>query len=409
MSNPVIHIEDVSKLYRLGEVGTGTLRHDLNRWWHQLRGLQDPYLKYGEENSRTQKGGNYVWALQNISFQVNRGDVIGIIGRNGAGKSTLLKIMSKITAPTSGHIKISGRVASLLEVGTGFHPDMTGRDNAFMNGALLGMRRAEVKRKLDEIIEFAGVARYIDTPVKRYSSGMKVRLGFAVAAHLEPEILIVDEVLAVGDAEFQQKCLGKMQDVSRTEGRTILFVSHNMAAIARLCSRAVLLNNGKLEMDGSIQTVVSRYLEHSIADSEIEFEQGIVRRIEIRQQETDIYLSVVFESDTRLDKPIIGFVISDQHGNKICGSNPIHQRPDFLISSAFAGKIEVLITSPKLLSGRYQLSVWFADGILGVLASHEQVLNFEVINMHPFDQEPNVQTLGPVVAIPIWKYTYSKQ
>src|ERR1035438_5505413 len=247
MSDIVIKAENISKQYKLGEVSTGSLAHDLNVFWHRIRGQENPYLKIGESNDRTTLGkSEYVWALKDINFEVKRGEVLGIIGRNGAGKSTLLKILSKTTAPTTGQVLMKGRVASLLEVGTGFHPDLSGRDNIFLNGAILGMTKKEIKRKFDEIVDFAGVERYIDTPVKRYSSGMYVRLAFAVAAHLEPDILIVDEVLAVGDMEFQKKCLGKMNDVSQKEGRTVVFVSHNMGAISVLCNSAMLLDNGKL-------------------------------------------------------------------------------------------------------------------------------------------------------------------
>lgn len=258
--NTVIKVENLSKQYRLGQVSTGTLSHDINRWWHTIRGKEDPYLKIGETNDRTSKGeSEYVWALRNINFEVKRGEVLGIIGRNGAGKSTLLKILSRTTAPSTGSIKIKGRVASLLEVGTGFHPELSGRDNVFLNGAILGMTKHEIKRKFDEIIDFAGVERYVDTPVKRYSSGMYVRLAFAVAAHLEPEILIVDEVLAVGDAEFQKKCLGKMKDVSEREGRTVLFVSHNMAAVKQLCEKGIVLRHGQLMFCGTQHEAVSFY------------------------------------------------------------------------------------------------------------------------------------------------------
>ena len=258
----VIRVEDLSKQYRLGQVGRGTINHDVNRWWHKVRGKEDPYLKIGQENDRTIKGNSdYVWSLQNINFDVKEGEVLGIIGRNGAGKSTLLKVLSKVTTPTLGEVKIKGRVASLLEVGTGFHPDLSGRDNIFLNGAILGMTKREIQKKFDEIVDFAGVERYIDTPVKRYSSGMYVRLAFAVAAHLEPEILIVDEVLAVGDAEFQKKCLGKMKDVSTNEGRTVLFVSHHMGSISRLCNKAILLHNGKLVNSGATETIIKNYLE----------------------------------------------------------------------------------------------------------------------------------------------------
>ena len=261
MSKVVLKAEDISKQYRLGLVGTGTVKDDMKRWWYKLRGMEDPFLKIGEANDRSTKGeSDYVWSLRDINFEINQGDSVGIIGRNGAGKSTLLKILSQVTQPTTGKIYTKGRIASLLEVGTGFHPEMTGRENIYLNGAILGMRKKEITRKLDEIIDFSGVERYIDTPVKRYSSGMYVRLAFAVAAHLESEILIVDEVLAVGDAEFQKKCLGKMNDVSKGEGRTVLFVSHNMAAIRGLCSRGILLRNGSIYSEGEIEKVITDYL-----------------------------------------------------------------------------------------------------------------------------------------------------
>jgi lipopolysaccharide transport system ATP-binding protein len=259
----VIKVENISKQYRLGEVGTGALAHDLNKWWHKIRGKENPYLTIGEANDRTIRSDtDYVWALSDINFEVKQGEVLGIIGRNGAGKSTLLKILSKTTTPTTGSVKIKGRIASLLEVGTGFHPELSGRENIFLNGAILGMTKREIKSKFDEIVDFAGVERYIDTPVKRYSSGMYVRLAFGVAAHLEPEILIVDEVLAVGDAEFQKKALGKMKDVSEKGGRTVLFVSHNMAAISQLCQKAILLNTGSIEMIASASDIIKQYLSN---------------------------------------------------------------------------------------------------------------------------------------------------
>jgi len=264
MSDFAIKVEHLSKQYRLGKVGTGTLRHDLNRLWHTIRGKEDPYLKIGQSNDRTKKADSeYVWAWQDINFEVKQGEVLGIIGRNGAGKSTLVKILSKITAPTTGQITVNGRIASLLEVGTGFHPELSGRENIFLNGAILGMRKWEIQKKFDEIVDFAGVEAYIDTPVKRYSSGMYVRLAFAVAAFLEPEILIVDEVLAVGDAEFQKKCLGKMKDVSG-QGRTVLFVSHNMGAIQSLCSKSIYLKHGTIQQTGPTDKIINYYLNHEL-------------------------------------------------------------------------------------------------------------------------------------------------
>ena len=265
MNNDIaIQVENVGKLYRLGEIGTSTISHDLNRAWARLRGKEDPFIKIGETNDRTSKGeSDFVWSLKDVNFEVKKGEVLGIIGRNGAGKSTLLKILSKVTAPTTGRIKVNGRIASLLEVGTGFHPELTGRENIFLNGAILGMSKTEIRSKFDEIVDFSGVERYIDTPVKRYSSGMYVRLAFAVAAFLEPEILIVDEVLAVGDAEFQKKCLGRMKDVSVNDGRTVLFVSHNMSAISSLCTRICYLENGSVFKQGNVRECIDFYFKNS--------------------------------------------------------------------------------------------------------------------------------------------------
>jgi len=261
MDNCILKIENLSKQYRLGLVGTGTISHDLNRWWSGIRGKDDPYLKIGDVNDRASKGtSNYVWALKDINFEVAQGEVLGIIGKNGAGKSTLLKILSKVTGPSIGSIKVNGRIASLLEVGTGFHPEMTGRENIYLNGAILGMTKKEISAKINEIIVFSGCEKFIDTPVKRYSSGMKVRLAFAVAAHLEPDILVIDEVLAVGDAEFQKKAIGKMQDISKEGGRTVLFVSHNMTAVKNLCSRAIVLDKGTVIYNGTADSAVDFYL-----------------------------------------------------------------------------------------------------------------------------------------------------
>ena len=284
-----IEFNHVGKQYRLGLVSTGTISHDLNRWWQTavLR-REDPYLKIGSVNDRTQKAdSDYVWALRDIDFKVEQGDVVGIIGKNGAGKSTLLKLLSKVTGPTVGTIRARGRIASLLEVGTGFHPEMTGRENIFMNGAIMGMTKQEISAKLDEIVAFSGCEKYIDTPVKRYSSGMTVRLGFAVAAFMEPDILVVDEVLAVGDAEFQKKAIGKMQDVSKGEGRTVLFVSHNMASMQRLCNRGVLLEYGSVKYIGSISDTISTYLTGEI-------QQNVYKKafLDVNQQLELLYADV---------------------------------------------------------------------------------------------------------------------
>ncbi len=293
MGDTVIQVENISKQYRLGEIGTGALSHDLKRWWYQLRGKPDPFAKIGEVNDRTAKANSdYVWALRDINFEVKQGEVLGIIGKNGAGKSTLLKILSKTTAPTTGSVKVKGRIASLLEVGTGFHPELSGRENIFLNGAILGMTKKEIKAKFDEIVDFSGVERYIDTPVKRYSSGMYVRLAFAVAAHLEPEILIVDEVLAVGDAEFQKKCLGKMKDVSVSEGRTVLFVSHNLQAISTIVSKSILLTNGSLTAIGGTDDIINLYLSQGKKFSGVfnvdEFDDRITQIVSAKVQTSNV-------------------------------------------------------------------------------------------------------------------------
>jgi lipopolysaccharide transport system ATP-binding protein len=312
MSNTAIKVENLSKIYRLGEIGTGTISRDMERWFKtKVLKQEDPFLKIGETNDRANKGmSDIVYSLQDINFEINQGDAVGIIGRNGAGKSTLLKILSRVTTPTTGRINIKGRVASLLEVGTGFHPELTGRENIYLNGAILGMRKREIDRKLDEIIDFSGVERYIDTPVKRYSSGMYVRLAFAVAAHLESEILIVDEVLAVGDAEFQKKCLGKMGEVSKGEGRTVLFVSHNMASIKSLCSRALLLEYGTIKTHGGIEDVVNLYFnDFNTNDRYILFhsdstksKRGIVLNyIKILDANNDLHLPLSNENEVIIE------------------------------------------------------------------------------------------------------------
>lgn len=320
MSNTVIEFNNVGKQYILGMIGTGTLSQDMNRWWARVRGKEDPFLKIGDTNDRTQKGDSrFVWALRDINFKVEQGDVIGIVGKNGAGKSTLLKILSRVTSPTTGDIKIKGRIASLLEVGTGFHPEMTGRENIFMNGSIMGMTKAEIKSKFDEIVDFAGVAKYVDTPVKRYSSGMMVRLGFAIAAHLEPEILVVDEVLAVGDAEFQKKAIGKMQDVSKGQGRTVLFVSHNMAAVRSLCTRGVMLNNGIVDFIGSIPDTLDHYLKkgepiqkNKIVDS-INWIKKSLRIEAISINGTDDSSSTIRNGQRTLDIKIDGYTEEDMN------------------------------------------------------------------------------------------------
>lgn len=294
-----IEFENISKQYRLGLVSTRTLSHDLKRWYAMnIQGKDDPYLKIGEVNDRAHRGeSEYVWALKDINFKVEQGDVLGIIGKNGAGKSTLLKILSKVTTPSTGTIKARGRIASLLEVGTGFHPEMTGRENIYMNGAIMGMTKAEISRKFDEIVDFSGVERYIDTPAKRYSSGMTVRLGFAIAAHLDPEILVVDEVLAVGDAEFQKKAIGKMQDVSKGEGRTVLFVSHNMDAVKKLCNKGMVLQNGQMHFTGGIDETLDNYLS-----------------IYTTSEESG---RLVFEKDLKKEAQVLEVSLKDEKGMRV--------------------------------------------------------------------------------------------
>lgn len=372
MSDTVIKVENISKLYRLGEITTGTLSHDLNRWWARVRGKEDPFAKIGEVNDRTVKSGSqYIWALKNISFDVKQGEVLGIIGRNGAGKSTLLKILSKVTTPTEGRIKVKGRVASLLEVGTGFHPELTGKENIFLNGAILGMTRAEIRKKFDEIVDFAGVERYIDTPVKRYSSGMYVRLAFAVAAHLDSEILIVDEVLAVGDAEFQRKCIGKMKDVSSQQGRTVLFVSHNLSQVKNFCSRGILLHNGQLVFDGEIARTISAYVHGNLMEKEVDL-TGLPRaghsidgftftRLVIEEPKEDIYendvlkLRLEYKVTQPLKEVVIGFAISDAFQTLIeCRSGAIY--PDLQVKPGDNGIMKV--SAPLHLSaGSYSINV----------------------------------------------------
>lgn len=343
MSRPVISVESVSKLYRLGEISTGTLSYDLNRWWHKVRGKEDPYSKVGMVNNRSQKAASeWVWALKDVSFEVREGEALGLIGRNGAGKSTLLKLLSRVTSPTQGRFKTRGRIASLLEVGTGFHPELTGRENIYLNGAILGMRRHEIVRKLDEIVDFSGCAAYLDTPVKRYSSGMTVRLAFAVAAYLDAEILVIDEVLAVGDGEFQKKCLGKMNDAAQS-GRTLLFVSHNMGLISSLCQRVVLLEEGRLVADTSASEGVLAYYNRGKATPyHVDFTslprkvagQGatlLEGRIEDENgnavAEVDMRRAFQVRMRYRLDKdctsaPFPNFHLNDAAGSAVCVTSP---------------------------------------------------------------------------------------
>jgi len=382
MSNTVIKVENLSKQYRLGNVGTGTLGHDLNRWWQtSILRKEDPYLKIGEANDRAVKGNSeYVWALQDINFEVKQGEVLGIIGRNGAGKSTLLKILSRTTSPTTGSVKVKGRIASLLEVGTGFHPELTGRENIFLNGAILGMTKAEIKSKFDEIVDFAGVERYIDTPVKRYSSGMYVRLAFGVAAHLEPEILIVDEVLAVGDADFQKKALGKMKEVSEGQGRTVLFVSHNMAAVKQLCHRGILMKNGKLDFEGEINDVIENYLKvdlkttiksdfRKIVTSGTAFELIAAEMLNIKSNLTsaftiseDIYIKLVIDCNSNIPGAYGYVSVKNEKGDILIESDSFDELPNVLDTMLPGENIFLLKINKQVLPvGKYVVYVNFAS------------------------------------------------
>ncbi|TSJ35958.1 ABC transporter ATP-binding protein [Mucilaginibacter corticis] len=370
----VIKVENLSKAYHLGEIGTGTISRDLERFWAKVRGKDDPFLKIGETNDRSKKGkSDVVWSLKDLDFDIAQGDAVGIIGRNGAGKSTLLKILSRITSPTSGSVKIKGRIASLLEVGTGFHPELTGRENIYLNGAILGMRKAEIKRKFDEIVDFSGVERYIDTPVKRYSSGMYVRLAFAVAAHLESEIMIVDEVLAVGDAEFQKKCLGKMADVSKVGNRTVLFVSHNMGAINQLCNNAIYLHNGSVAAYGDKSAVIENYLtnntsnynrELSVAFDEQESDEDTcLNSFEIYPHFADVndfltHKDIEVAYDVRIIKPApglrIGFEIM-HHATEQCVFRSFHDDSYETASTLEQGNLRLsgIIPANLLNKGEY--------------------------------------------------------
>jgi len=400
MSNIVIQAENISKQYRLGKVGRKSLHDDINRWMHKLAGKEDPYLQVGDVNDRTVKASSdYIWALQDVSFSVNQGEVLGVLGRNGAGKSTLLKILSKVTAPTKGNIKIKGRIASLLEVGTGFHPELSGRDNVFLNGAILGMTRKEIQSKFDEIVAFAGVERYIDTPVKRYSSGMYVRLAFAVAAHLEPDILIVDEVLAVGDAEFQKKCLGKMKDVSTKDGRTILFVSHNMPAILNLCNKVMVLEFGRSVYAGETEDSVHFYLNNkrpqqtsAIAERTDRLGNGAIlcTNLSLLNSKNEIIESVKsgdglqFEVEYEIaDKPVrnVYFRIQIADGNEAilftCNNEHTSGAIDVIEKS---GSIICNIPRLPLFGGAYYINVQIFSREQGLLDEVESAKEFSVVD-----------------------------
>lgn len=395
-----IEFNNISKQYRLGLVSTKTLSHDLNRWWKtSVLHQEDPYLKIGSVNDRSKAADSeYVWALKDIDFKVEQGDVVGIIGKNGAGKSTLLKLLSRVTGPTTGTIKAKGRIGSLLEVGTGFHSEMTGRENIFMNGAILGMTKSEITRKMDEIVDFSGCERYIDTPVKRYSSGMMVRLGFAVAAHLDPEILVVDEVLAVGDAEFQKKAIGKMQDVSQGEGRTVLFVSHNMASVRALCRTGVVLENGSVSFMGMVNDAVDFYIDN-IHDNQLaqtvivtnamrDMKRSLVARFVSFSQmkesckyasDEDIVLRIKIVSDKKIPNCRINCTVFSSIEVPLCCNSSTNF---FAIDVNETKTVEYIIHNPGLALGKYSLS--FSVGVGNMTTGEtnfdvvQQVLRFEI-------------------------------
>ena len=424
MSKVVIKAEDISKQYRLGLVGTGTIKDDMKRWWYKMRGAEDPFLKIGETNDRSSKGtSDYVWSLQDINFEINQGDSVGIIGRNGAGKSTLLKILSQVTQPTTGKIYTKGRIASLLEVGTGFHPELTGRENIFLNGAILGMRKHEIARKLDEIIAFSGVERYIDTPVKRYSSGMYVRLAFAVAAHLESEILIVDEVLAVGDADFQKKCLGKMNDVSKGEGRTVLFVSHNMAAVKSLCTRGIVLENGTLKFDGGVDDALTIYSDiGKSSDYKVVFDASTKRNgngkmqfqsIEISNQHDKLTQDFSIGDDIKIKIKIKNFSkeLKSEMSIQVLSSE---EMPIFHIMPRDSGfelnhdneeeDYELILKDVRLYPGTYSLNI-VSSNTTGheIFDEINNALYFEIIDGGNYTSRKLPRSVGMFFLNPTWK------
>lgn len=388
MSKVVIKVENLGKQYRLGNVGTGTISNDLNRWWHKVRGKEDPYLKIGDVNDRTKKGeSDLVWAIKDINFEVRQGEVLGIIGKNGAGKSTLLKILSRVTGPTVGDIKVKGRIASLLEVGTGFHPELTGRENIFLNGAILGMTKMEIKSKFDEIVNFSGVERYIDTPVKRYSSGMYVRLAFAVAAHLEPEILIVDEVLAVGDAEFQKKCLGKMKDVSG-QGRTVLFVSHNMEAVKNLTGSSIVLKNGGLIYSGDTTSAINQYLRNNDLKSHLSFDNVDeamgnefikVKNIRLLHDQFTLKVNENFNIEIQFwnlsdfEEIIVGFDLFH-----ISGANVFSTGKQFSTRRGGINTVQCFIPANLLNNDVYSVYLMFYNKDILPLYLKEEIITFEL-------------------------------
>ena len=419
----ILKAENISKQYRLGTVGTGTLSHDLNRWWHQIRGKEDPYLKVGAVNDRSAKASeDYVWALRDINFEVKAGEVLGIIGKNGAGKSTLLKLLSRITSPTTGSIKTRGRIASLLEVGTGFHPELTGRENIYLNGAILGMTKPEIRSKIDEIIAFSGCEMYIDTPVKRYSSGMRVRLGFAVAAHLEPEILVVDEVLAVGDAEFQKKAIGKMQDLSTGEGRTVLFVSHNMASVQNLCTRCLVLKNGTIHFEGNVKQSVNQYLSNEkekMASEHVfpmKIENAIIHDFSIYNEESKVINLIsgdsycfnlsVENTSVNLLEMNVRLQLFNENQYLITTLNTYHTNDTFEIVPTEKITMRCIIDKLAITSGQYIVGIQLLDlKERDVLYENEKFYSFKVANgdFYNTGKLPTIKNLGFLLSEYKWQ------
>ena len=391
--NLAIKVENISKLYRLGRVTSKTLNEDIKRWWANLIGKNDPFLINADENDRTRKKTTgYVWALKDITFEIKQGEVLGIVGKNGAGKSTLLKLLTRVTLPTNGIIKAKGRVSSLLEVGTGFHPELTGRENIYLNGTILGMKRLEIKKKFDDIVDFAGVHKYIDTPVKRYSSGMYTRLAFGVAAHLESEIMIIDEVLAVGDLEFQKKCLGKMNEVSKNEGRTILFVSHNMGSLAELCNTGILLENGKLKSYGKIHDVIEEYYNNNISMNfytNLPQKENSFSKIYFinQRKEKNIFsfsdkITIVFEGNCIEKNTCLGLTIKSSRGEKIFTTyTQLGAIGDF--------RKEVIIPEGLLLNGEY-----YADVAIFIPNGQLYDYVFNALKFRLFDIESELSIFG---------------
>ena len=417
MSDTIIKVEDLSKQYRLGEIGTGSLSHDLNRWWHSIRGKDDPYLKIGEQNDRSKKSeSDYVWALRDINFEIKKGETWGVVGKNGAGKSTLLKLLSRVTAPTTGSIKYKGKMASLLEVGTGFHGELTGKENIFLNGAILGMRKHEIQSKLDEIIEFAGIEKYIDTPVKRYSSGMYVRLAFAVAAHLDTDILILDEVLAVGDASFQRKCLGKMNDAAVNQGKTVLFVSHNLSQVQGLCKKGLFLENGGLKSTGDIQKIISEYtfgenngseidlttfFKKELAQHNLKFKKLIILNNLATLKEGDaLKLSLDFEVVTALKNVQIFTSLKDSNGSVLVEVQSTATYPNLNIDNTGMHTISVEIPL-TLRNGSYILSVG-AKGH-GLLVYISDVANIDILPKNEELLDFELPSKGALITPSVWK------